>query len=421
MQYMILENLQRYVSGVNCHPGTAREEMIAVKKRFGKEDGNAAYHGYQSFSPEDKISPDMAHEIGLKLAQELWGDRFQVIIATHLDKAHHIHNHFILNSVSFLDGKKYNDCKATYRQMREASDRLCKQYQLSVIKNPSGRKKHYVEWQAEKQGKPTYRSIMREDIDRAISMAFTDDQFFSIIKSMGYEVKRGEDITLKAQGRRNGLKLARNFGPRYSLEAIRQHILGQEPPKKKTQQQVQVYRLQGILFRQKQTSGLSRTGSLRGLYLHYCYLLGITPKGRRKPSPTLPYSIRSDVVQLDKLVAELRFLSQHKIGTLPELSERYQSIETRIQEMTEKRRCLRNELRWKTLPQSAENIKREISAVSFALSDLRREKKQCEHIAERSGAMKEKLNQIHTGKEMNSDVQRRGRSGTDLPHEPERN
>ena len=96
-----------FVSGINCHPGTAREEMLAVKKRFGKEDGTVAYHGYQSFAPGE-ATPEMAHEIGVKLAQQLWGNRYQVLVATHLDKESHLHNHFIVNTVSFVDGIKYH-------------------------------------------------------------------------------------------------------------------------------------------------------------------------------------------------------------------------------------------------------------------------------------------------------------------------
>ena len=99
--------MQRFVSGVNCSPTTARDEMIAVKKRFGKEEGTVAYHGYQSFAPGE-ATPEMAHEIGLKLAKALWGEKYQVLVATHLDKAHHLHNHFVVNTVSFLDGIKYH-------------------------------------------------------------------------------------------------------------------------------------------------------------------------------------------------------------------------------------------------------------------------------------------------------------------------
>jgi len=107
---------QRFVSGVNCIPEIARDQMIMVKRQFGKEGGIAAFHSYQSFAPGE-VTPERAHEIGVELAWKLWSDRFQVAVATYLDKEH-IHNHFILNSVSFVDGKKYNDCKATYALMR---------------------------------------------------------------------------------------------------------------------------------------------------------------------------------------------------------------------------------------------------------------------------------------------------------------
>lgn len=102
--------LHRFVSGINCSPATARDEMLAVKKRFGKEDGTVAYHGYQSFAPGE-ATPELAHEIGVKLATRLWGDRYQVIVATHLDKENHLHNHFVVNTVSFVDGIKYHRTK----------------------------------------------------------------------------------------------------------------------------------------------------------------------------------------------------------------------------------------------------------------------------------------------------------------------
>ena len=127
--------MQRYVSGVNCTPMTARVEMLAVKKRYGKDEGIMAFHGYQSFSPYDNITPDKAHKIGILLAEELWGNRFQVLVATHLDKENHLHNHFVVNSVSFIDGKRYHRTKKDYYNMRTASDKLCRDYNLSVIEN----------------------------------------------------------------------------------------------------------------------------------------------------------------------------------------------------------------------------------------------------------------------------------------------
>ena len=125
---------QFYVTGVNCTAGFAREQMINTKRLFKKEDGILAFHGYQSFKPGE-VTPELAHEIGIKLAEKLWGDRFEVVVSTHLDR-HHLHSHFVLNSVSFVDGKKFNACRASYREMRRASDELCREYGLSVIENP---------------------------------------------------------------------------------------------------------------------------------------------------------------------------------------------------------------------------------------------------------------------------------------------
>ena len=123
-----------YVSGVNTTPDTAKHKMHQTKLRYGKMDGIVAFHAIQSFKPGE-VTPEIAHEIGIKLAKEMWGDRFEVVIATHLNKEH-LHNHFVINSVSFADGKKYYDNTANYNKMKRISDRLCEEYNLSVIRNP---------------------------------------------------------------------------------------------------------------------------------------------------------------------------------------------------------------------------------------------------------------------------------------------
>lgn len=145
---------QFYVTGINCYPETACKQMSKTKQQFQKTDGILAFHGYQSFAPGE-ATPETAHAIGVKMAQELWGDRFEVVVSTHLDR-NHLHNHFVLNSVSFKDGKRYYDNKATYALIRQASDRLCREYSLSVIENPQrGKSRHYAEWKAEQESKPT--------------------------------------------------------------------------------------------------------------------------------------------------------------------------------------------------------------------------------------------------------------------------
>lgn len=131
-------NKKQYVTGINCHPETAREEMMNVKGDYAKTGGVIAYHGYQSFS-EGEVTPELAHEIGVKLAERLWGDKYQVLVATHLDKQSHIHNHFVLNTVSFVDGRKYFRSVGDYQRMQDESDRLCLEYGLSIVEIPTGK------------------------------------------------------------------------------------------------------------------------------------------------------------------------------------------------------------------------------------------------------------------------------------------
>lgn len=126
---------QYYVTGLNCSPHFAFERMTATKERYGKRGGIVGYHGYQSFKLGE-LTPEECHKIGVLTAQRMWGDRFEVIVATHLKGSSALHNHFVINSVSFKDGKKYRWQKGSYRQLRRVSDELCRQHQLSIIENP---------------------------------------------------------------------------------------------------------------------------------------------------------------------------------------------------------------------------------------------------------------------------------------------
>ena len=107
---------------------------------------------YQSFR-EGEVTAEQAHEIGVKLAEQLWGDRFQVVVATHLNTGHY-HNHIMLNAIAFADGYKFVNHKSDYQQMRKVSDDLCREYGLSVIEHPGQSGKHYGEWKAEQEGRP---------------------------------------------------------------------------------------------------------------------------------------------------------------------------------------------------------------------------------------------------------------------------
>ena len=410
--------VHRFVSGINCSPATARDEMLAVKKRFGKENGTVAYHGYQSFAPGE-ATPEMAHEIGMKLAARLWGDRYQVIVATHLDKENHLHNHFVLNTVSFVDGIKYHRTKKDYHDMQKTSDALCREYGLSVIEHPQrGKSKHYGEWRAEQEQRPTWRGLIRADIDEAIRQSMTERQFFENLRRKGYEVKTGKDISVKPPGKERFVRLMRNFGEDYSIENIRRRILSQSRPERPAPDPPRTViriRLFGSLEKTRKITGF------RALYFHYCYLLGIFPKNKPRQNPKrLHFLLREDLRKLDAITAETRLLVRNRIDTAEQLfsyrSEIQQKTESLIADRKELYRLSRT-VAVKSDEEKIAEVKSRIAAVFKEITLLRKELSLCDGIAVRSGVIKEKLKSVredeNKGKEKNDYEHIRRRSRTD--------
>ena len=276
-----------------------------------------AYHGYQSFAPGE-ATPELAHEIGVKLATRLWGDRYQVIVATHLDKENHLHNHFVVNTVSFADGIKYHRTRKDYHEMQTVSDELCREYGLSVIEHPQqGRGKQYGEWRAEQEQRPTWRGLIRSDIDEAIRQAMTERQFLTLCGKKGYAVKVGKDISVRPPGKERFVRLMRNFGEDYSLDNIRRRILSQSRPERE-KAGTKAGDPAGQTDRQPENR--PKLTGFRALYVHYCYLLGIFPKNRPQQSrKRLHFLLREDLLKLDAITAETRLLIGHRIDTAEQL------------------------------------------------------------------------------------------------------
>lgn len=398
------EVLRNFVSGINCHPATVREEMLAVKKRFGKETGTVAYHGYQSFAPGE-ATPEMAHEIGIKLAQRLWGDKYQVLVATHLDRESHLHNHFVVNIVSFQDGIKYHRTAKDYHDMQVISDELCREYQLSVIEDHQyGRSKHYGEWRAEQEQRPTWRGLVRSDVDEAIRQSMTERQFFDALRKKGYEIKIGKDISLRPSGKERFVRLVRNFGEEYSIAGIRARILQQRRPERplpEIPQKKQYRRCRGSFRKAKKITGF------RALYFHYCYLLGVFPKKKSQNKRRLHFLLREDLIKLDAITKEVRLLAEHRIDTAEQLSSYKGELESQISALTADRKQLYRKQRTvavKTDEALQVQVKTQINVMSGQLKRLREEVRLCDDIALRSGIMQEKLKTVRedektTGKE----------------------
>lgn len=380
--------LRNYVTGINCQPETARDEMMAAKKKFGKEDGVVAYHGIQSFAPGE-ATPDMAHEIGVKLAKQLWGDKYQVIVATHLDKANHLHSHFIVNTVSWVDGIRYHRTEKDFYNMQIKSDKLCREYGLSVIENPKrGKSKHYGELRAEKEGRPTYRNLIKTDIDTAIAESMTERQLWDNLYKKGYHIKFGQDITLRPEGKDRGLKLCRNYGEDYTIEAIRNRILANFRPQRRiipAERPPQHYRFIGKLNTVRRNTGL------RALYFSYLYKMGVLPK-KKEPNPNRVYFLfREDIRFVRNIAKETRLLVKYGIDTTEQLTAHKDGLTIELISICGTRKHLRYQSRSICDDEKLTAVKAQISELSEKIGELRREVRLCENIETRSADIKNKL------------------------------
>lgn len=174
-----------FVEGINCNPLTARDQFVSVKQAYGKEEGIQAYHGYLSFKEQD-ISPELAQKIGMEFAKEVWGNRFQAVVTTHLNTKH-LHCHYVINSVSFVDGKRlWGDEKAWFK-FRLVADKICEKYGLYYNPNPNRSKQSSYYYKQEQAGMPTRYSMTRQAIDEAIAHSTNLKSLDYALTQMGYE------------------------------------------------------------------------------------------------------------------------------------------------------------------------------------------------------------------------------------------
>jgi len=377
---------QFYVSGVNCSPNNVFQQMISTKKAAQKEDGVLAFHCYQSFSPGE-VTAETAYAIGVELAKRMWGNDFEVLVTTHLDKKH-FHNHFVVNSVSWTTHKRFLNKHIDYDKFRRLSDELCKEYALSVIHHPK-KGKHYSEWLAEKQRIPTRRSLIKDDVDRAIMNSRTFTQFIRNLKEMDYEVKTGvKHIAIKPPGAPRFFRLhTLSKNEDYSEDGIKEKILsntlfadGPTHIKKK------IFHYQGHFDKQKKIKGI------RALYFHYMYRMGII---KNHAPQRVHFLLKEDIRYMDKITSEVTLLGKNKINTMEELDQKANEVNEKLEKLIRERRCLYNKVRRCRQLETKDMLQQDIETLSIEIKELRKEARLYDSIRERSLVMKEKLSTIH--------------------------
>ena len=354
-----------FESSYACTLETAFADMRQTKERWHKSGGVQGYHLVQSFAAGE-VTPELAHRIAKELADRVLGGRYEYVIGTHLNTGH-IHSHIVWNSVSCVDGKKYrSNYKSYVTEIRAVSDKLCRKYKLSVIdtENSNHVAKPYAEWLAEKNGQPTWRTAIRQDVDEAIQQSLTWRQFLNALDRKGYEVRMGRKYpVLRPPGKERFVRF-KTLGKRYTPEAIQTRILYPRSyrPYVENPPTIKHGRLRSGKKPCRKLTGL------RALYYRYLYELGALPRKPRRPS----YVVRQDAYKLDQRIRQMEFLSRNNIDTLTQLETHRQALQTEIGQLLTKR---------KQLPKTDE-VQSQHESVNTALKQLRQEERLCRKIAE---------------------------------------
>jgi len=371
---------QRLVAGINCTPENAHKEMMQTKERWDKKNGVQGYHIIHSFAPGE-VTPEQAQELGLEFARRLLGERFEAVVSTHVDHEH-IHCHIVFNSVSFMDGKMYrSDFKAYFGDIRGISNDISRENNLSVIK-PKGKGKHYAEWHAEQNGKPTIRSLIRQDLDAAISDGFTLQSVFSVLEKRGYAIKRGANIKHTAVRPPGGSRFIRleSLGEEYTEEAIRRRLQSEPEIKYELKPHKRYTVKSGSAPQQRK-----KLKGFQALYVRYLYLLGLrkTPRYRKPVS----FETRKEVTKLQKYRIHFSILQKYRIKDGAQLSMLSGALQADIDALTDQRRELYRRKR------SGEEVTEEISNINSALRPIRRELRLCRQISETIPQIQEQTEQ----------------------------
>ena len=223
------------VSSYGCASETAAREFEWTRKIAEQKGMNPvmiiARHVIQSFEVGE-VTPELAHEIGKQFADEILGGKYEYVLTTHIDKDH-VHNHLIFNAVDFVDYHAYKSYKRIYYDMREVSDRLCKENGLSVIPPSQNKGMGYKEYTEAKRG-TSWKQKLKQTIDRLVITAKDYDDFLRLMQEAGYEIKTGKYISFRAEGQERFTR-SKTIGENYTEERIKERIAGRTPRRSQRQ------------------------------------------------------------------------------------------------------------------------------------------------------------------------------------------
>lgn len=383
-----------YVSGINCSKHNAYNEMIAVKRRFGERGKNIAYHGYQSFAIGE-VTPEEAHDIGKETARKMWGAKYQVVVTTHLN-TENIHNHFVVNSVSFKTGRKFRNGIGDRIELRKISDAICAERNKSVIQGNkffSNKKAYWVE----KSGKLTHRDMLRKDVDEALSQCASFKEIEYYLKTLGYRFERDfyyDHPSVYADGWKRAVRIS-SLGEQYSKERIRERC-------RENQRKPELYAFVTPAWKRRPLLVLERERYISGwddtiivLFELFIELLKICIVGNTQEYDNRPVSpmMRAEMRKLDRYIEEYNLLCDNNLDSPKKLLNFQENLSSRISELEQERYALRLKLRRVKTPEADAALKEQAKEITARITPLRKELKVALRIEEHIPKIHELLEQ----------------------------
>ena len=365
-----------YVSGINCSKHNAYNEMIAVKRRFGERGKNIAYHGFQSFAPGE-VTPEEAHSIGKETARKMWGAKYQVVVTTHLN-TDNIHNHFVVNSVSFKTGKKFRNGIGDRLELRKISDAICAERNKLVIQGNkfySNKKAYWVE----KSGKLTHRDMLRKDVDEALSQSCSFREIEYYLKTLGYKFERDfyyDHPSVYAEGWKRAVRIS-SLGEKYSKENIHKRCI-------ENQRKPDLYTFVTPAWKRRPLLVLERDKYISGwddtiivLFELFIELLKICIVGNTHEYDNRPVSpmMRAEMRKLDRYIEEYNLLCDNNLNSPKKLLDFQENLSFRISELEQERYALRLKLRRVKTPEEDTALKEQCKEITKKITPLRKEYK----------------------------------------------
>lgn len=418
----------KYVTGINCTPESATKKMVYTRKMFGEKGRRILWHGYQSFAPGES-TPEKVHQMGVELAEKLWGEKFEVVVATHLDRQH-LHNHFVINATSFIDGKKFN-WDVEYPRMQNESDLIAAREGCSLIEDDGEIRGKSEGWRRNgsdigtgvrskytlnsggyntsigaNQGRYTIERIVREDIDDCIRYASDLDDWKTMMRGRGYLIDDSRKyLRIYPYGHSRCIRVDRRFGEDYTLEGIERRILQRELmylPEEVPSIQDDITNLYANLG----GSIFHRPEGIQLLYIKFIIDMGGYYKRRGRAART-HFLLREELIRLDKYIDESRFLIRENINTSDELNSIVMAEQHKLENLSKERKALNIMIR-RGKADEIESILDRLEDVKLLMKDSRKNIKYCEEILHRSENMQRKRKLIEEQYKLCSEERDRG-------------